>query len=70
MDEAETIAKAIYEGRNGPGCLPRVRLPASHKAPYLHDAKVAARAMLQVHFPRMMREEPMTATAVAKIMGF
>lgn len=38
---AETVAKAIYEARNGRGYKPWSLLPSSHKAPYLTDATAA-----------------------------
>lgn len=41
----ERIGKAIYEGRNGNGCTAWGRLPQSHKAPYLSDARAAIEAM-------------------------
>jgi acyl-CoA reductase-like NAD-dependent aldehyde dehydrogenase len=37
----ETVAKAIYEARNGKGCKPWSRQPASHQDPYLTDAAAA-----------------------------
>ena len=43
----DAVARAIYEGRNGKGCTPWSRLPASHKEPYLKDADAATRAMLR-----------------------
>lgn len=41
----ERVAKAIYEQRNGFGCMAWSRRDASHKAPYMADAKVAIAAM-------------------------
>lgn len=41
----EQVARAIYEGRNGRGCVPWGRLPHAHRAPYLADARVAIEAM-------------------------
>lgn len=41
----ERVAQAIYEDRNGRGCIPWNRLPAAHKAPYLSDARAAIEAM-------------------------
>jgi hypothetical protein len=37
----ETVAQAIYEARNGKGCKPWNRQPASHQGPYLIDACAA-----------------------------
>jgi hypothetical protein len=41
----ERVAKAIYEKRNGAGCVWWVRLPNSHKDPYRADARAAIGAM-------------------------
>ncbi len=54
MDMIETVAKAIYEGRNGAGCKPWSRLPSGHKAPYLGDAMIALEAMREPT-PEMIR---------------
>lgn len=35
------MARAIYEGRNGPGCKPWSRQPETHQRPYLRDARAA-----------------------------
>lgn len=40
----ERVARAIYEQRNGFGAKPWGRQPASHREPYLHDAKAALKA--------------------------
>lgn len=42
----ETVARAIYEGRNGPGCKPWSIVTKAHKEPYLSDARAAIRATL------------------------
>jgi len=41
----ETVARAIYEKRNGTGCKPWPRLPRSHQDPYRSDARAAIEAM-------------------------
>jgi hypothetical protein len=41
----EIVAWEICKGRNGANCLPWARLPASHKAPYLTDARAAISAI-------------------------
>lgn len=41
----ETVARAIYEARNGAGCKPWSRQSDAHKAPYLADADAALLAM-------------------------
>ena len=41
----ERVAKAIYEGRNGPGCEPWARRRAPYKEPYRKDALAAIAAM-------------------------
>ena len=38
---AETVAKAIYEARNGRGCKPWSIQPSSDREPYLTDARAA-----------------------------
>lgn len=40
----ERIARAIYEDRNGAGCVPWSRRDRAHKAPYLSDALAAMKA--------------------------
>lgn len=45
MTMVETVARAIYEGRNGAGCRPWSRLPRSHREPYLGDARAAILAL-------------------------
>jgi hypothetical protein len=40
----EAVAVAIYQGRNGKGCVHWGRLPHSHQAPYLSDARAAITA--------------------------
>ena len=37
----ELTARAIYEGRNGTGCLPWSHIGKAHREPYLRDAKAA-----------------------------
>lgn len=41
----ELVAKAIYEGRNGYGCVPWHRQSTAHKTPYLKDARAALAAL-------------------------
>lgn len=41
----ERIAKAIYEKRNGAGCVPWSRRPPAHRDPYMADARAAIEAM-------------------------
>ncbi|MCR5876982.1 hypothetical protein [Phenylobacterium sp. J367] len=41
----QTVARRIYEKRNGAGCTPWSRLPRSHQEPYLGDARAAIEAM-------------------------
>lgn len=41
----ERIARAIYESRNGAGCVSWARRDRAHKAPYLSDALAAMKAM-------------------------
>lgn len=45
MDMVERVAKAIYEGRNGPGCVAWAHRDKGYRAPYLADAHNALRAM-------------------------
>lgn len=45
MTMVERVAKNIYEGRNGRGCVPWSRRSGGHKAPYLSDARAAIEAM-------------------------
>lgn len=45
MTKLESIAKAIYERRNGHGCKAWAHLPKSHQEPYLDDARAAVEAM-------------------------
>lgn len=45
MTMIELVARAIYEARNGRGCVPWSKRPASHKAPYLYEARAAIEAM-------------------------
>ena len=37
----ERVARAIYEGRNGPGCKAWGSLTKAHQSPYIADAHVA-----------------------------
>lgn len=37
----ESVARVIYEDRNGPGCKPWSRLPEAHQEPYRSDARAA-----------------------------
>lgn len=45
MTKLEEVARAIYEGRNGPGARPWAHLQSGHKAPYLTDARAAIEAL-------------------------
>jgi len=45
MTKIEEVARAIYEGRNGPGARPWAHLSAAHKAPYRTDARAAIEAL-------------------------
>lgn len=42
----ERVARAIYEKRNGHGCKPWSRQPATHREPYMLDARAALSAVL------------------------
>lgn len=53
MPTEEEIARAIYEDRNGRGCVPWSRRDSSHKAPYLSDA----RAVLAIFAPILAEKE-------------
>ena len=44
MTMVEKMAKAIYERRNGYGCKAWSHQPASHREPYLADARSAMQA--------------------------
>ena len=44
MRMIERVARAIYEKRNGAGCVPWSRRDGAHKAPYLSDARAAIEA--------------------------
>ena len=44
-DLIERVAKAIYEDRNGAGCMPWRRREKAHKEPYRSDARAAIAAM-------------------------
>ncbi len=52
-EKLEAAARAIYEGRNGRGCVPWARLPDSHKAPYRSDADAAMRAIFEIEHPTL-----------------
>ena len=41
----ERVARAIYEDRNGAGCVPWSRRPEAEKRPYLSDALAVMNAM-------------------------
>lgn len=45
MTKIEEVARAIYEGRNGPGARPWAHLQSGHKAPYRTDARAAIEAL-------------------------
>lgn len=55
----EAIARAIYEDRNGVNCKPWVKLPASHKAPYIGDAwaAIATIATQLVGFHELLEDQ-------------
>lgn len=60
-DMVEKVAAAIYMARNGRGAVPWSRRDASHKAPYLIDARAAIEAMrepaAEATLRRIIREE-------------
>lgn len=41
----DRIARAIYESRNGAGCVPWSCRDGQHKAPYLDDAAAALKVI-------------------------
>lgn len=41
----ETVARKIYERRNGHGCKSWSRLPKAHQEPYIGDAEAAIAAL-------------------------
>lgn len=47
MTPIETVARAIYEGRNGAGCRAWGTLPKAHQIPYIADAHVAIAALAE-----------------------
>ena len=47
----ERIARAIYEDRNGAGCVPWSRRDKAHKQPYRRDALAAMKAMREPTVP-------------------
>ena len=53
MPSEGEIARAIYEDRNGHGCVPWSRRDRAHKAPYLSDA----RAVLALFAPILAEKE-------------
>lgn len=59
---AETIARAIYEGRNGPGCKPWSICTKAHKEPYLKDAVAAISAIASADF----KIEPMLSEEIIR----
>lgn len=71
-DMVERVARAIYEGRNGAGCVPWSRRSGDHKAPYLADARAAIEAMRDTgpnfsdsHLPFSMIDAGMTLLETA-----
>jgi len=56
----ETMARAIYNGRNGPGCTSWGRLPGRHKAPYLGDARAALSAAEAAGWVMVPKEPTLT----------
>jgi hypothetical protein len=42
---AQKIARAVYEDRNGPGCVPWIRVGNAHQAPYIRDGWAAVRVV-------------------------
>ena len=59
----ETMARAIYNGRNGPGCTSWGRLPGRHKEPYISDARAALYAAETAGWV-MVPKEPTEAMSV------
>lgn len=45
MTMVERVARAIYEGRNGPRCMAWSRHSNEHRRPYIDDARAAIEAM-------------------------
>lgn len=56
IDLIERMARAIYEDRNGAGCVPWSRRDAAHKKPYRADALAALKALREPPSPAAMRE--------------
>lgn len=54
----ETVARAIYESRNGRGCVPWGRLTKAHQEPYLSDATAALTALLALDHPWLIGAAP------------
>lgn len=50
-EKLEAVARAIYEGRNGRGCVPWARQASAHKEPYLKDAEAALLAIFEIEHP-------------------
>lgn len=50
-DPVERVARAIYEARNGRGCVPWSRRPREHQGPYRSDARAAISAVLELFSP-------------------
>ncbi len=46
----EEVARAIYEHRNGTGCMPWSRRDAAHRRPYLADAVAAIDRLRKLGF--------------------
>lgn len=58
-DMIERVARAIYEGRNGPGAKPWASQPKVHRAFYLLDAHAAIEAMREPTEQMLSVEKPM-----------
>lgn len=56
IDLRETIATAIYRGRNGRGCKPWHHQPHSHREPYYADAVEALAAISEAGLVVVPRE--------------
>lgn len=46
----DMVARAIYEGRNGPGCTSWGLQRKAHRAPYIADAENAIKALRNMEF--------------------
>lgn len=57
-DEVEAAARAIYEDRNGPGCVPWYRREEAHRRPYRSDARAAIAALDAQREGRQLTRNP------------